>query len=153
MTNSWSISGNPCSNSAGLDPTGNAYREAGRCFSIGMGATFGMYILAVLVLGAAQATRAQNACPVNKQVPENKNKELNVPQYKSYFYRPRVKGDYIVIEYNASQDPKKNPESNKVTWTDYSHLFEPKEDSVGRILDQLGIEKDLTQLVGTPTQT
>jgi len=104
-----------------------------------MGATFGMYILAVLVLGAAQATRAQNACPVNKQVPENKNKELNVPQYKSYFYRPRVKGDYIVIEYNASQDPKKNPESNKVTWTDYSHLFEPKElQDQGVTIDQNG---------------
>lgn len=125
MTNLPSIPGNPCSNSADLDPTGKAYREIGRCFSIGMGATFGMYLSAVLVLGMAQPGLAQNACPVNAQVPENKNQELNMPQYDRHFYRPRVNGDYVVIEYDADQDPNKDRESGKVTWTDYSHLFEP----------------------------
>jgi hypothetical protein len=90
-----------------------------------MGATFGMYLSAVLVLGMAQPGLAQNACPVNAQVPENKNQELNMPQYDRHFYRPRVNGDYVVIEYDADQDPNKDRESGKVTWTDYSHLFEP----------------------------
>lgn len=125
MTHSRSVLGNPRSNSTGLDPSRNAYRKAGRCLPFGMGATIWMYLLAVLTLGAVQATRAQNACPVNSQLPENKNKELNVPQYKRYFYRPRVNGDYIVIEYDAGQNPD-DKESGKVSWTDYDHLFEPK---------------------------
>ena len=94
---------------------------------------------AILVLATAPATCAQNACPVNKQVPKNKDKEeLNVPQYTSHFYRPLVNGDYFVIEYNAGHDPN-DSESGKVTWTDYGHLFEPetsKDDGV--TVDQNG---------------
>ena len=125
--------------SSGLDPNSNAYRKAGRCLSIGIRAASRTFPSAVFVLAITQAAWAQNACPVNPQTPENKSKELNIPRYSRHFYRPRVNGDYIVIEYNASQDPTKDPESNKVTWTDYSHLFEPKDQQdKGVTIDQNG---------------
>lgn len=48
------------------------------------------------------------------------SRTLNVPSY--YTKRPPVAGDYVVIEYNASQDPT-DPTHNLTSWTDYDQTF------------------------------
>jgi hypothetical protein len=92
----------------------------------------------LLILAATTVVRAQTpteaartqqpgVCPVFPQLnPPSASTTLNVPKYNSY--RPLVSGDYVVIEYNASQK-KVNPEDSDpnaglTSWTDYKRIFD-----------------------------
>ena len=69
---------------------------------------------------------APGVCPVPQLSPPSASNTLIVPQYKSY--RPLVDGDYVVIEYNASQKKpvweKSDPNAGLTSWTDYKRIFD-----------------------------
>jgi len=61
---------------------------------------------------------------------------LNVPPYDTK--RPPVDGDYIVIEYNASQDLN-DPRHNITSWTDYRGFFDPgHRQRIGQVIEPNG---------------
>jgi hypothetical protein len=81
---------------------------------------FGPVSCQALVLSTCKTLHAQSGvCPVT--VPESASATLNVPLYRTG--RPLVEGDYVVIEYDASQD-KNDPNSNITSWTDYNRIFD-----------------------------
>jgi hypothetical protein len=66
-------------------------------------------------------------CPVPPEIkPPSTSNTLIVPKYRSY--RPLVDGDYVVIEYNASQkkppSEKSDPNAGLTSWTDYKRTFD-----------------------------
>jgi len=65
-------------------------------------------------------------CPVPQLTPPSSSHTLIVPKYTSY--RPLVDGDYVVIEYNASQKKpvweKSDPNAGLTSWTDYKRIFD-----------------------------
>lgn len=83
----------------------------------------------VALLAGQTAPEAQPAstvfpgvCPVSSAMtPASASQTLNVPAYRSY--RPLVAGDYVVIQYDASQDPK-DRFHGKTSWTDYNRTFD-----------------------------
>jgi hypothetical protein len=66
---------------------------------------------------------SHGVCPAPDQSASN---TLNVPKYKSY--RPLVDGDYVAIEFNASQNKpapgKSDPNAGLTSWTDYNRKFD-----------------------------
>ena len=56
-------------------------------------------------------------------IPDSVSKTLNVPKYDGY--RPRVTGDYIVIEYDAGQSLN-DPYRGETSWSDYHRAFDPR---------------------------
>ena len=76
----------------------------------------------------AGTNQAANAVSPSAGTPFDESKEndvqhetLNVPKYQTS--RPIVTGDYVVIEYNASQDPKVQFHG-LTSWSDYHRAFE-----------------------------
>jgi len=77
-------------------------------------------VLAAMACLQCRPMAAQGVCPAPK--PEGASSTLNVPLYRAG--RPPVRGDYVVIEYNASQNAN-DPNRNQTSWTDYSRFFDP----------------------------
>ena len=74
------------------------------------------------VFFVASSGAQPGVCPVSKSInPASSSQTLNVPAYRSY--RPLVAGDYVVIEYNASQDSQ-DRFRGMTSWTDYNRGFD-----------------------------
>ena len=85
--------------------------------------TLHFWLLALPVLGLPSPLAAQSGvCPVPVLMNGSSvSNTLNVPEYRSY--RPLVAGDYVVIEYDASQD-KKDKYHGMTSWTDYNRFLD-----------------------------
>src|ERR1700728_2431603 len=84
-----------------------------------------LILAATTVLLSAQMPSA-GVCPAPQLNPPSVSYTLNVPRYNTY--RPLVNGDYVVIEYNASQKKPypqaSDPLAGQTSWTDYSRHFD-----------------------------
>ena len=67
-------------------------------------------------------TPSPGACPVPQLSPPSASFTLNVPKYNTY--RPLVEGDYVVIQYNASQNKSVDRNAGLTSWTDYKRKFD-----------------------------
>ena len=84
-----------------------------------VGATLLVLVASATVLPAQMLS--PGACPAPQSVPPSTSSTLNVPKYSTS--RPLVEGDYVVIEYNASQNKAVNPNAGLTSWTDYKRRF------------------------------
>jgi len=87
-----------------------------------------LILAATTVLLSAQVPSV-GVCPVPQLNPPSVSYTLNVPRYNTY--RPLVNGDYVVIEYNASQKKPypqaSDPLAGQTSWTDYSRHFDHRQ--------------------------
>jgi hypothetical protein len=119
------VEGSPTTLLCGMTRSLDIVRTGQQLFANWTGLKIYIGALAAIMFWQIPPVAGQGVCSVSTTMnPKSASDTLNVPEYVSG--RPLVAGDYVVIEYNASQKKKNteegyDPNAGLTSWTDYKH--------------------------------